>query len=457
MIDTHCHLDMFTHEVDREEVISRAFNEGVNYIISIGADLQASKIAMDIANSHDGVYVAIGIHPHDAKDVNSSSLKEMQNMIKKALNSSPKKLVAIGEIGLDYYYNHSPRDVQKSAFKSFLDLSKEFDLPVIIHNRDADEDTKRILQESGIDKALFHCFSSDYKMAQWIVERGYYLSFAGNITFKKAQQIRDVALQIPDDKFMIETDAPFLAPDPLRGKRNEPSYLIHTARLIAKIREISIEDIDRITSLNAQRFFNIGIIHESEIAYKIRDNLYLNITNRCSNACVFCVKYETHFVKGHNLKLEREPSADEVLKAIGNPKSYKEIVFCGLGEPTLRLEELKKVAKWIKENGGFVRLNTNGLGNLINRRNILPELKGLVDSISISLNAHDDDFYRKICKPIYKNAYDEILNFIKESKKYIQKVMITVVDIEGIDLNQCRQIAKEIGVELRVRTLDKVG
>lgn len=457
MIDTHCHLDMFANDDDREGVITRALSEGVSYIISVGADLQASKNALKIANTHDSVYAAVGIHPHDAKDVNSSSLKEMENIIKRALSHNPNKLVALGEIGLDYYYNHSPQEIQKKAFKLLLDLSKEYDLPVIIHNRDADDDTKRIIEDSGVRRALFHCFSSDYKMAQWVIEKGFYLSFAGNITFKKAQHIRDIAIEIKDDRFMIETDAPFLAPEPLRGKRNEPSYIIHTAKLVSTIREVSLEDIDRITSLNAKKFFNIGLINRSEIAYKIRDNLYLNITNRCTNACVFCVKYDTSFVKGHNLKLEKEPSVDEVIKAIDNPNLYKEIVFCGLGEPTLRLEELKKIARWIKGSGGNVRLNTNGLGNIINKKNILPELKGLVDSISISLNAHNSELYNKICKPAYDNAYDEILNFIKESKKYIANVTVTVVDIKDIDLHKCNLIAKEIGVNIRIRRLDKVG
>lgn len=457
MIDTHCHLDMYSSITEREEILSRAFNEGFEYIISVASDLTASKSALDIARTHPKVYASVGIHPHDAKDVNDDSLHELKSIIKDSLNSKDNKLVALGEIGLDYFYNHSPRDVQREGFVKLLSIAKEFDLPVIIHNRDADEDTIKLIENSCIKKALFHCYSSDLNMAKWIIERGFYISFAGNITFKKAQLIREIARYVPDDKFMIETDAPFLAPEPLRGKRNEPSYMIYTARVIAGLRDVSVDDIDRITSLNAKKFFQIGVVPEYEIAYKIRDNLYLNITSRCSNSCNFCVKYDTQFVKGHNLKLDKDPTEEDIIKAIGNPKFYKEIVFCGLGEPTMRLRELKAVARWVKDNGGKVRLNTNGLGNLINSRNILPELKELIDSVSISLNAQNGDTYKRICNPPYDNAYEEILNFIKESKKYIPSVTITAVDLQEIDIKKCEDIAKDLDVHFRIRKLDKVG
>jgi TatD DNase family protein len=243
----------------------------------------------------------------------------------------------------------------------------------------------------------------------------------------------------------------------MRGKRNEPSFLLYTAKKIAELRGISLEDIDRLTSLNAKRLFKISSLPEPTIAYKIRDNLYLNITNRCTNAWSFCVRFHTDYVKGHNLRLPEEPTSLDLIKAIGDPTQYKEIVFCGYGEPTIRLEVIKEVSKWIKEKGGRVRINTNGHGNLINKRNILPELKGIVDSLSISLNAPDDETYERICRPSFKGAFQAVIEFIKEAKKYIPDVVVTVVQMEGLDIDACKRLADQLGVKLRIRRLDVVG
>jgi TatD DNase family protein len=169
------------------------------------------------------------------------------------------------------------------------------------------------------------------------------------------------------------------------------------------------------------------------------------------------VKSRTTYVKGHNLRLEREPSALQVIKAIKDPKAYKEIVFCGIGEPLLRLDVVKKVSKWIKENGGKVRINTNGQGNLIHGKNILPELQGIVDSISVSLDAEDEKKYEKVCKPAIKGAFQGVISFIREAVKVIPEVKATVVKIPGINIEKCRKIAEELNVELRVRDFDMVG
>jgi TatD DNase family protein len=278
------------------------------------------------------------------------------------------------------------------------------------------------------------------------------------VTFKNAKKPREIVKAIPDDYLLIETDAPYLSPEPFRGKRNEPSYLIHTARAIAEMRGITIEDLARITTLNAKRLFKIGQLPErGVIAYKIRDNLYLNITNRCTNECSFCIRFHTDYVKGHNLRLAEEPSEEELKDAIGDPSQYKEIVFCGYGEPLLRLDLVKNVAAWIKQNNGNVRVNTNGHGSLIHERNILPELKGIVDSISVSLDAHDEETYNRVCKPTFKNAYREILSFIKEAKQFIPHVQLTVVELEGVDVEKCRKVAEDLGVGFRIRKLDIVG
>lgn len=188
------------------------------------------------------------------------------------------------------------------------------------------------------------------------------------------------------------------------------------------------------------------------IAYRIGSSLYLNITNKCSCACEFCVRNLSPGVAGYDLRLEREPFAQEIIAAIGDPQGYSEIVFCGYGEPLIRLDTLKAVAQWLKEQGARVRVNTNGLANLWHKRNILPELEGLVDAISISLNAENAEKYLRICHPPWGLAsYAALLEFIKESKQYIPEVQVSVVDIAAIDVEACRVIAEGMGVGFKVR------
>ena len=453
LIDTHCHLDMEAFDGDRDEVIKRAFEAHIKYIINVGSDREGNIRGLDLSAKYPNIYSTSGIHPHDAKMLDESLYNELKKWVKQP------KVVAVGEIGLDYHYMHSPKGVQVEAFIRQIALAREADLPIIVHSREAHNDTLRILRGEATDIAgVLHCFSGDIEMAKKAMELGFYISIAGPVTFKNAANLKEIAEFIPDDFLLIETDAPYLTPVPMRGRRNEPSFLTYTAQVISEIRGIAVSDLARITTLNAMRLFKIGkIAGHGEIAYKIRDSLYLNITNKCTNKCGFCVKSRTTYVKGHNLRLEREPSALQVIKAIKDPKAYKEIVFCGIGEPLLRLDVVKKVSKWIKENGGKVRINTNGQGNLIHGKNILPELQGIVDSISVSLDAEDEKKYEKICKPAIKGAFQGVISFIREAVNVIPEVKATVVKIPGINIEKCRKIAEEIGVELRVREFDMVG
>jgi TatD DNase family protein len=207
------------------------------------------------------------------------------------------------------------------------------------------------------------------------------------------------------------------------------------------------------------QLFSIGSTEtEGKIAYKIRDSLYLNITNRCTNTCGFCVRNYSNFVKGHNLRITREPTAEEVIRAIGEPKDYQEVVFCGYGEPLLRLDLVKEVAGWIKQNGGQVRVNTNGHGNLIHKRNVLPELQGLVDAYSVSLNTENEEKYLTLCKPLFgPGTFDAVKAFIQEARS-VSKVSVTVVNLPEVDVEECRRMAeKELQVGFRMRYYDDVG
>ena len=468
-IDTHCHLEMKAFDPDREAVLQRAREHGIEAIITIASNVESNEKARALASQYDFVFASAGIHPHDAKDFTDTvyhMIKSITGARRETQGASPGdgtssyagKVVAVGEIGLDYHYDHSPRDIQQEIFFRQLSLALETDFPVIIHSRDAQEDTLDLIRKSGVRKGVFHCFSGGHEMAEEAVHMGFHISIAGPVTFRNAENLRKVVQAIPDEHLLIETDAPYLAPVPYRGKRNEPAYLVHTARVIAELRGITTEDLARITTLNARRLFRLGSMPEKgEIAYKIRKSLYLNITNRCTNRCSFCIRFHTDYVKGHNLKLSHEPSEEELKQAVRDPSGYREVVFCGYGEPLIRFGLVKRVATWIKQKGGRVRINTNGHGNLIHGRNILPEMKGIVDSLSISLDAQDEETYQSICRPSFPNAFQEVLSFIREAKKYVPEVVVTVVALDGVDVRKCENLARELGAGFRIRTPDVVG
>ncbi|MBF0515904.1 MAG: YchF/TatD family DNA exonuclease [Nitrospirae bacterium] len=453
MIDTHCHLEMTPFEGETDAVINRAHEAGVKTMVTIGSSPQSIEKAAALTQHYASVYAAIGIHPHDARLFTPEIYCQIKDL------TANKKVVAIGETGLDYHYKHSPVDVQREVFIKHIELAKQTNMPVIIHSREASDDVVSIIKSENISSGVLHCFSGDQQMADAVLAAGLYISISGVVTFKNAAALRAVVSTIPDDYLLVETDAPYLAPTPYRGKRNEPAYVTHTARTIAEIRGVSYEDIDRITSLNANRLFGLETtLPEGQIAYKIRNSLYLNITNRCTNVCTFCVRYQTDFVKGHNLRLSREPSEAEIIESIGtNPAAFDEVVFCGYGEPLMRLDAVISVSRWIKNHGGRVRINTNGLACVIHKRNILPELSGLVDCISISLNAQDSSTYQRLSHPPFDGAYEAVLKFIAGAKGIIPEVTATVVDAPGVDVEKCREIALSLGASFRLRHLDIVG
>ena len=452
LTDTHCHLDMSHFAEDLPEVIDRAISAGVGTMITIGSDATSSATAVELAERYESVYASVGIHPHDSSGFTPDAAEKLRQWAKHP------RVVAIGETGLDFHYDYSPRDVQRDVFSAHLDIAIQTGLPAIVHSREAIEETLAILRESGIKQGVMHFFSGSPEEAEEVMKMGLHISLAGPVTFKNARELRRVAEMVPDEMLLIETDAPYLTPEPLRGKRNEPAFVVHTAAEVARIRGISVEDLARITTLNAVRLFGTGDVEGTgKVAYRIRQSLYLNITNRCTNECSFCVRFHSDFVKGHNLRLDAEPSVQEVKAAIGDPSAYKEIVFCGYGEPTLRLDLIKDVAKWVKEHGGRVRINTNGHGNLIHGRNIVPELKGLVDAVSVSLDAHDEETYNRLCAPSFEGAFGAVVDFIRLAAATIPQVQATIVEAPGVDVDACRRLCKDLGATLRVRTLHVVG
>ena len=251
LIDTHCHLDFPEFDEDRDEVIRRAKSAGIGYIINIGSSLSGSKKALELSRQYDFIYATIGLHPHEADKFNDEARASIEGLVRE------DKVVAIGETGLDYYKNYSKTENQKALFRYLVQLAKDSGLPLVIHNRQAQDDTLKILNEVMPMKAVVHCFSGDENFLKKCLDSGFFISFTCNITYKKAKDLRALVKLTPLNRLMLETDAPFLPPEGLRGKRNEPAYVKFLAEEIARIKEVGFEEVDRITTDNARRFFNL--------------------------------------------------------------------------------------------------------------------------------------------------------------------------------------------------------
>ncbi len=456
LIDSHAHLEMKDFDKDRSRVIGRALEAGVSHIITVGTTIPDIHKALEIADKNESIFVSIGIHPHETQEIRTGDYDQLRALAKE------KKVVAFGEIGLDFYRNHSPRAIQLTRFRELLRVGKELGLPIILHDREAHEDILNILAEEGEGpwKGVFHCFSGDLSLAKKVIRMGFFISIPGTVTFPKSTTQQEVVRGIPLEKILLETDCPYLAPEPNRGKRNEPAFLPNTAQKIASLKRLSFEDVCRITSLNAKILFGVGEeIPRGKVVYPIRHSLYLNLTNRCSNRCTFCAKNASYIVKGHDLALDREPSAEELVEAVGDPRKYQEIVFCGFGEPLLRLDTVKSVARALKEKGARIRIDTDGQANLVYGRNILPELQGLVDAVSVSLNAETPEKYQRLCRsPFGEKGFPGVLEFIREAKKVIPEVVATIVEMPGVDVEACRKLAEEeLGVVFKRRAYADVG
>ncbi len=251
-IDSHAHLEMDDFDRDREEVLRRALQAGLTHIITIGTDLGRSLKALELAEKHDFIFAAVGCHPHNAKDLDSRLMETLFSL------ASKRKIVAWGEIGLDFFRHHSPPQKQVEAFQQQLDMAARLALPVIVHSRAADRQVFDIISKRPeAHGGVIHCFSGTYDLAMSFVDLGYLISIPGTVTYKNATMIQEVAQKIPLESLIIETDAPFLAPVPFRGKRNEPAYVIHTANRIAELRQMRLEEVAYITSENTKRIFRL--------------------------------------------------------------------------------------------------------------------------------------------------------------------------------------------------------
>jgi TatD DNase family protein len=458
LVDSHCHLQDEQFREDLDEVLDRARAKGVGLILTAGTDLETSQAAVALAEQHPDIYAAVGISPHDAAKCTGDWVDQLRS-----LATSSDKVVAFGETGLDFFRSKVSHEVQEEAFIQQIKLAWELDLAVIVHCRSADERVLQILQDhAGSEqlRVIMHCFSGDEYLARGVLAMNYYISFAANLTYPKSRPTRRAAELVPEDRMLIETDAPYLPPQSARGKRCEPSMIGETADRLANTRKLSRRDIERITERNFRIAFGLPIGKKDVLFYPMREKLYVSLTNRCPNKCGFCPRSrERYVIFGYDLQLNREAPGEEYVRALETFEGFEELVFCGSGEPTVRMAELRAVAEAARRKGyKKIRLDTNGLGSLINGHKIAGDLAGLVDEVWVSLNAPDAKVYARLCKSAFGDkAYGAVLEFARDCKAAGLKVVLTAVNVPGVDIEGCLKAAKRLGMDFRSRKYEKLG
>jgi TatD DNase family protein len=469
LVDTHCHLTWDSLRDDTDAIVARARAVGVEQMVVVATDARSAEAGAAVCVGREGLFPTAGLHPNDIPADYDSEWARIEALLRTG------RFVAVGETGLDTYRDAVTLARQTTSFRAHLALARELDLPVIVHIRDKDGHAQAydlvgdLIGEFPGVRGVIHCYTGDAAHAARYVAQGFHVSFSGILTFPKGENVREAARAVPIERALVETDAPFLAPIPHRGARNEPAFVAATAKRLAEVKGLSEADVRRITTRNARSLFGLpgagspgGLASDAGPAvYAIRDSLYVNVTNACDARCTFCPRtHDAWVVKGHDLARPRDPSVPEILAGIGDPARWKEIVFCGLGEPTLRLDVVKAVAAAVKARGGRTRLNTNGHGDLVHGRPIARELVGLVDVVSVSLNAQDRETFERHCPSRWSpDGFTPMLDFIRASRDAGLKVVCTVVDgLEGVDWAACRRLAEEeLRVEFRGRVLDEVG
>ena len=452
LIDSHAHIDMEQFDGDRKETISRALEAGVGEILNVGYDRSTIDSTLRLADEHGSIWAALGIHPHNASDWDEALEEKLKQLLLR------RKVLAVGEIGLDYYRDISPREKQREVFRKQIGIALYFGKPIVVHCRDAFDDVIGILREEGASEVggIFHAFSGGEREAETVLGLGFLIGIGGPLTYRNSK-LPEVALRLPSSAFVLETDSPYLPPEPYRGKRNEPAYVRIVAGKMAELRGVSVEDIERASETNYRRLLHGEKDFPISIAYGLKKSVYINVTASCTNDCVFCPRLRADsYLYGYNLNLISDPTVEEMVdaaNAVLADGDYGEIVFCGYGEPTARMKDLATAARGLKSHDLPMRLNTNGHGNMINRRDIVPELAGLFERISISLNAPNAGTYVMVCRPdAGEKAFAAVVDFIGRAASSEMECAVSALDYPEVDIEATRALVESIpGTRFRAR------
>lgn len=445
IIDSHCHLEDKKFARDLDRVLQRANDAGVERLICIGDQVETSRQSVALARRYGQISATAGFHPNHARRWRPEMIEAIAKL------AEDPQVVAIGETGLDFHYPDTDVERQLEVLRAQAELATARGLPLVLHCRDAYPTLIDFFRQArGITAwGVVHCFSGTLEEAKALLDLGFYLGVGGAFTYPGAGELRRTIQAIGLDRIVVETDAPYLPPQKKRGRRNEPSYLKFTVRALADLFARTFQDVARITTANAIALYRLDEDATPALAYSLSNRLYLNVTNQCTNECCYCERNASYCLYGHYLKLPGEPSAQEILAAIEQPERFEEFVICGLGEPTIRLDIVLELARELKARGFRVRLNTNGHGNLIHGRDITGDFAGLLDSVAITMNAHDQATYNRVSCPDDESAsFEAMIDFTRKIKQVVPDVRMKVVALPEVDIEACRELAED---QLQVR------
>ena len=453
LIDSHVHLNMREFGGDLDAVMERAAAAGVVEMLQICYDAGSIDETVSLAERHPAVFGTAGIHPHDAKGWSA----EIERKIRSAL--ARPKILAVGEIGLDYYRDLSPRDAQRDVFRRQIRIAIEAGKPIVVHSREAFPDTIAILREEGAGRVggIFHAFPGGVDEAAAALAANFLVGIGGPLTYRSSR-LPETAARLPSSGFVLETDCPYLPPEPHRGKRNEPAYVAFVRDRLAALRGVEPADIERASSASYRRLMHGERPPAPSIAYALKGNVYINVTGSCTNACVYCPRLgRDRTLYGYNLALAADPSPREMADAAGalaRDAAPREIVFCGFGEPTCRLADVLETARALRGLGVPLRLDTNGQGSVIARRDVVPDLAAVFDAVSVSLGAHAAAAYASLCRPDRggERTFDAVIDFIRRASASKMQCTVTIVDHPDVNVETARALVAAIsGAAFRLR------
>jgi len=417
MIDSHCHLNSRHFDDDREFAIARAVSDGVISFMNIGFDRESLRDTLEMVEEYPFMFGAAGVHPHDAASLDD----DLEAEVRRALEHP--RIVSVGEIGLDFYRNLAPREVQEPVFRKMIGIAREANKPIVIHCRDAfDEVLEALAAEGPSHRGIFHAFSGTPEDAQRIFDLGFHVGIGGVVTYRNARLSETVAA-MPIEKIVLETDSPYLTPHPWRGKRNEPSFVAHVARAVARIKDLPLAEVSRITNENFLAAMGIGADALAHPVYNIDGAVYI----------------QAAFV---------EPDALDTVAA----EDADEVVLAGVTDPLDRMENVLALAAKAKEKGMRVRVNTGGLANHAAGRDVAPELAGQVDEIVVTFFGTTLDSHNRLAWPaLSAEEWESTRDFVRCSAAAGIATVCEFIATPGFDADPCRVFARDLGAQYDIR------
>lgn len=417
MIDSHCHLNLQHFEDDREATIARAVSDGVVAFVNIGYDKDSLRETLELVERYPFVYGAAGVHPHDAATLDDA----LEAQVRHALDHP--RVLAVGEIGLDFYRNLAPREVQVDVFRRMIKLARERDKPIVIHCRDAFNEVLDVLEsEGGAYRGIFHAFSAGEPEARKVAELGFHVGIGGVVTYRNARLGETVAA-IPLERIVLETDSPYLTPHPWRGKRNEPSFVAHVARMVARVKGVSLAEVDAKTTEST--FAALGLSAESlpRPVYKIEGAVYIQAATA-------------------------DPADLDAVLTDG----VSEAIVTGFTDPLERPEHVLALAAKARERGWRVRVNTAGLANQVAGRDVTKDLAGHVDEVNVVLFGANAKLHDELAYPgVGNEGWASIRDFVRCSVASGIETVCEFVAVPGFEAEPCREFTREMGAKYDIR------